>query len=148
MIASGGAEPPALRQFRAIQEDAWKNKVDGAARRLVRSACQLASLHGIEAKGPTGAATIARFAHALAEASGEDLETYAASYYALCTPFVGPEIWSLGVDQWREHRGKNVGAGIRPLNLSYWTQRASLDRALSKTGPPDPQPRKENDHEC
>lgn len=143
VLAAGGDDPPALRQFRQVNRDTWENKVKGAVRRLVRSAIHLGALHGVRADRPREMLEITRFAHALALSYGDDLPAYSDAYYALATPFVGPEIWSLGKAQWLEYSAA-TGVVLPWRTFSVWTRTGALDRALSATGPPGLQPREEN----
>lgn len=146
VIKSGGAEPPALRQFRAIQADAWENKVVRATKNIVREIQNLAALHAVEPIGQHGNAQMARFAFTLAMRDGEiDPEAHGAAYYALACPFVGPEIWRLGRPQWEDYERAEGATGIRPKKFSVWTPRGALDRALSQDGPDGPLHESRND---
>lgn len=142
VIECGGGVCPALRQFRQVQSDAWEKKVELAVHKLVRAASVLGSLHGVAVDSRGDLVEIARFAHVLAMRYGEDLEEYGENYYALATPFVGPEIWKLGAEQWRDYVNAEGIPALRMRQMSYWTERGALDRALSieTTGPPGPQP--------
>ena len=147
VVECGGAEPPALKQFRAVQADAWDRKMENALRTFVRAAGQVAALSGIVVD-QTRPGEILRFAEQLAARMGDDLGEYGEAYFESICPFVGPEISQKG-QKWAREFAAAEGAAFVFRDFYFWNsadcdrpfdryENASLERAMA-TGPPGPE---------
>jgi hypothetical protein len=149
VLACGGDEPPALKQFRAVQSDAWDRKMELALRSFARAAGQVAALTGLIVT-ETRSSELFRFAERLAERMGEESGEYGELYFESICPFVGPEISQKGA-KWAHEFAAAEGAAFVFREFYYWNdptsdrpfdryENASLERAMS-TGPPGPEKR-------